>query len=55
MKVGRKGQGQRGNDRKDTNIRHGHGPKRGCNAAEKAVETKLRQDAKKAIAREVAS
>lgn len=28
------------------NIRHGHGPRRGCNAVEKAVETRVRQAGK---------
>lgn len=31
------------------NIRHGHGPRRGCNAVEKAVETRVRQAAKKVV------
>jgi len=42
MQVGMKAQGQNGKA-KLTNIRHGHGPRRGCNAVEKAAETKVRQ------------
>jgi len=53
MMVGMKAQGQ---DimAKLVNRRHGHGPRRGCNAVEKAVETKVRQAGRKAC-REVAS
>ena len=29
------------------NIRHGHGPRRGCNAVEKAIETRTRQASRK--------
>ena len=30
-------------------IRHGHGPRRGCNAVSKAIETQARQAAKKVV------
>ncbi len=46
MMVGLKGQGQNAKA-KLVNIRHGHGPRRGCNAVEKAAETKVRQAARK--------
>lgn len=39
----------RGMKTKTMNIRHGHGPRRGCNAVEKAIETKQRQAGKKEI------
>jgi len=29
------------------NIRHGHGGRRGCNAVEKAIETRVRQASRK--------
>lgn len=46
MKVGTKAQGQ--NHRaKLVSVRHGHAPRRSCNAQEKAVETKVRQAGKK--------
>lgn len=44
---GKKAQGQP-HFAKLVNPRHGHGPKRGCNAVEKAAETKVRQSGKKA-------
>lgn len=44
---GTKGQGQTANA-KLVSIRHGHGPRRGCNAVEKAAETKVRQAGRKA-------
>lgn len=31
---------------KAMNIRHGHGPRRGCNAVEKAIETRVRRAGK---------
>lgn len=34
---------------KKMNIRHGHGPRRGCNAVEKAIETRVRQASKKLV------
>lgn len=47
MRVGAKAQGQ---DiwAKLVNRRHGHGPRRGCNAVEKDAETKVRQAGRKA-------
>ena len=47
MKTGTKAQGQ---DQwaKLVVIRHGRGSRRGCNAAEKAAETRVRQAGKKA-------
>jgi len=51
MKVGQKAQGQ-DPQRKLCVIRHGHGPRRGCNAEEKAAETKVRQAGKKEIRNE---
>lgn len=33
---------------KQMNIRHGHGPRRGCNAVEKAIETRVRREGKAA-------
>jgi hypothetical protein len=33
---------------KRVNIRHGHGSRRGCNAVEKAVETRTRRASKRA-------
>ncbi len=46
MKMGKKAQGQR-HLAKLTSIRHGHGSRRGCNAQEKAAETRVRQAGKK--------
>ncbi len=46
MSTGKKAQGQV-SGHKMFNIRHGHGPRRGCNAVEKALETKVRQEGKK--------
>ena len=34
---------------KVVNTRHGHGPRRGCNAVEKAIETKVRQAGKREV------
>lgn len=39
----------RGMKDKSLVIRHGHGPRRGCNAAEKAIETRQRQAARAEI------
>ncbi len=50
-KVGRQAQGQRGH--KVWVVRHGHGPRRGCNAAEKAIETKVRRLGKQDIDRQM--
>jgi len=47
MKTGQKAQGQTVHG-KITNCRHGHGPRRGCRAVEKALETKVRQAGRKA-------
>lgn len=49
MRVGKKGQGQ-DVGRKLHNVRHGHGPRRGCNAVEKAAETRVRQAGKREAA-----
>lgn len=47
MMIGTKAQGQR-HMAKLVSIRHGHGSRRSCNAQEKAAETKVRQEGKKA-------
>ena len=47
MKTGIKAQGQ-DHMAKLMSIRHGHAPRRSCNAQEKAIETKVRQAGKKA-------
>ena len=47
MRVGTKAQGQ-DHMAKLVSIRHGHAPRRSCNAQEKAAETKVRQAGKKA-------
>lgn len=47
MQVGKKAQGQ-DHLAKLVNRRHGHGPRRGCNAVEKAAETKVRQAGRRA-------
>jgi hypothetical protein len=51
MRVGTKAQGQNQNA-KLVSIRHGHAPRRSCNAQEKAAETKVRQAARKACREE---
>jgi len=48
MKVGRKAQGSQGGDAKFCIQRHGHSKPRSYNRCEKAIETKLRQQGKKA-------
>lgn len=53
MRTGTKAQGQR-HMAKLVSIRHGHGSRRGCNAQEKAAETKVRQEGRK-VCREEAS
>jgi len=52
MTIGTKAQGQ-DHMAKLCNRRHGHGPRRGCNAVEKSIETRVRQAGKK-VCREVA-
>lgn len=47
MKTGMKAQGQ-AHLAKLVSIRHGHAPRRSCNAQEKAAETRVRQAGKKA-------
>ena len=47
MQVGTKAQGQ-DHIAKLVTIRHGHAPRRSCNAQEKAAETKVRQAGRKA-------
>lgn len=46
MKIGTKAQGQ-DHMAKLVTIRHGHAPRRSCNAQEKAIETRVRQAGKK--------
>lgn len=52
MRTGQKAQGQAVNG-KWVNARHGHGPRRGCNAVEKAVETRVRQAGRRVIREEL--
>ena len=49
MKVGTKAQGQTPNGKWCVNRHSSQGTKRGANACEKAIETVVRQGAKKAI------
>lgn len=53
MRIGQKAQGQPVNE-KWCNARHGHGPRRGCNAVEKAAETRVRQAGRRVIREELA-
>jgi hypothetical protein len=46
--TGRKAQGQAVHEKLYV-VRHGHGPRRGCNAAEKAIETRVRQAGKREV------
>ena len=52
MKIGKKAQGQE-QMAKMCNVRHGHGPKRGCNAVEKAIETRVRHAGRREIRAEL--
>lgn len=44
----------RGCDVKRWVIRHGHAPSRAANAAEKAIETKVRQEGRREVRRQLA-
>jgi hypothetical protein len=50
--VGKKAQGQSG-AHKVWVVRHGHAPPRAANAQEKAIETRVRREGKKEIARQL--
>jgi hypothetical protein len=49
---GTKGQGQNARA-KVMSIRHGHAPRRSCNAQEKAAESKVRQAGRQEVRREL--
>lgn len=53
MRTGKKAQGQDALAKLCV-IRHGNGSRRGCNAAEKAIETRVRQAGKREARRQLA-